>query len=234
MCGRYTLTSPVEVLEKRFRCNAGQLTLFPRYNIAPGQECPVVVVEEEKLIKMMKWGLVPFWAEDASIGNKMINARAESVRKKPSYRKCFKDRRCLVLADGFFEWGRLEGRTGKVPIRYTLKSGEPFAFAGMWEKWKSPEGEILYSFTIITTDANSLIKPVHNRMPVILKKEDETTWLDHQNSDPEELEKSLKPFPSDQMEGYEVSTVVNSPTNDTESCIEPVNKVDSSNRDESL
>lgn len=223
MCGRYSLTQGVEVLQLRFAFMEEGFDLKPRFNIAPSQNAPVVTVEGGgRHIRMMRWGLVPFWAKEASIGNKMINARSETVAEKPSYRKSLKQRRCLVLADGFYEWqAPREGKGRKTPHRILLKSGEPFAFAGLWDIWKNPEGEELLSFTIITTEANDLVNDIHNRMPVILAPEEEEVWLNAKPDEVERLVALLDPYPSGDMEAYAVSTAVNSPANDRPECIEP-------------
>lgn len=170
---------------------------------------------------MMRWGLVPFWAKEASIGYKMINAKSETLTEKPSFRKPFKEKRCLVLADGFYEWGKTD-KKNKVPYRLVLKNRQPFAFAGLWDIWKTPEGDKLLSFTIITTSANELMESIHDRMPVILHEKDEAKWLDPEFKDTEKLSSLLQPYPSELMEAYKVSTIVNSPKNDTLACIEPV------------
>jgi putative SOS response-associated peptidase YedK len=221
MCGRYTQTIDVETLQRRFGFNSGGVTLEPRYNLAPGQEAPVVIGEGTRILKLMRWGLVPYWAKEASIGYKMINARAETLMQKPSFKKSFRERRCLVLADGFYEWRKLKGKRTGVPMRFTLKSREPFAFAGLWDAWKKPDGDILLSFTIITTEANELLRPIHDRMPVILRPRDEDKWLDPDLKNVDHLIPLLLPYPSDMMEGYEVSTLVNSPKNDVPECIMP-------------
>jgi putative SOS response-associated peptidase YedK len=166
---------------------------------------------------MMQWGLIPSWAKDPSIGNKMINARAETLTEKPSFKRLIGKRRCLVVADGFYEWAK-QGR-GKMPMRFVLKSGEPFAFAGLWDRWKKPDGGPLDSFTIITTQANDLLKPIHDRMPVILGEGDEEIWLDPKVADSIRLVSVLKPFSPELMEGYFVSRLVNSPRNDLPECI---------------
>jgi len=197
----------------------GTPLLKPRYNLAPGQEAPVVIYEDSKILRLMQWGLVPSWAKEASIGYKMINARAETLTQKPSFKKSFKQRRCLVLADGFYEWRKGTGGRTKIPLRFVLKNREPFAFAGLWDTWQKPDGDLLHSFTIITTESNELIRPIHDRMAVMLRQEDEAKWLDPDLKDVEQLIPLLKPYPSDQMEGYEVSTLVNSPKNDTPECI---------------
>jgi putative SOS response-associated peptidase YedK len=182
---------------------------------------PVVIVEhDQRVLKLMKWGLVPFWAKDEKIGYKMINARSEGIESKPSFRDPFKKRRCLVLSDGFYEWKKFDAKT-KVPYFIRLKSGEPFAFAGLWDIWDKGD-EPLETFTIMTTENNELMEPIHNRMPVILHEKDEGLWLDPELKDPEKLTPLLKPYPSEEMELYVVSTVVNSPKNDVPDCIEPV------------
>jgi putative SOS response-associated peptidase YedK len=182
------------------------------------------VNKDNRELKMMRWGLVPFWAKEISIGYKMINAKAETVHEKPSYRKPFKERRCLVLADGFYEWKRPDKKT-KIPFLFVLKTRGPFAFAGLWDLWKNPNGEELLTFTIITTSANELMAPIHDRMPVILPQKVESRWLDPEFKDTDKLKTLLQPYPSDKMEAYEVSSIVNSPKNDTPSCIEPIGKV---------
>ena len=169
MCGRYTQTLAGPILLSRFRLEETVLDLKPRYNIAPGQEAAVVVREETTTLAAMRWGLVPSWAKEPAIGNRMINARAETITEKPSFKRLIERRRCLVPADGFYEWRR-EAK-GKVPMRFILKSREPFAFAGLWDRWRNPEGAELRTFTIITTAANELMRPVHDRMPVILARD---------------------------------------------------------------
>lgn len=221
MCGRYTQTIDLETLRKRFGFDSGEITLEPRYNLAPGQEAPVVVGGGARILKLMRWGLVPYWAKEASIGYKMINARAETLAQKPSFKKSFRERRCLVLADGFYEWRKLNGKRTGIPMRFMLKTREPFAFAGLWDAWKRPEGDILFSFTIITTEANELLQSVHDRMPVVLRPQDEDKWLDTDLKNVDHLVPLLAPYPSDTMEGYEVSTLVNSPKNDVPECILP-------------
>ena len=218
MCGRYTHTN--EIRDVRIQLNLDEIfTLRPRYNIAPGQEAPVIVnTDGVRKLAMMRWGLVPSWAKDPSIGNRMINARAETLTEKPSFKRLVGKRRCLVLADGFYEWRR-DGKR-KFPMRIVLKDKQPFSFAGLWDLWKRSEGGELYSFTIITTEANDLLRPIHDRMPVILDSDCGKTWLDPQFTDPRILTLLLQPFRSDAMEAYEVSTLVNSPTNDLPECIE--------------
>lgn len=168
-------------------------------------------------VKLMQWGLVPSWAKDPAIGDWMINARAETLTEKPSFKRLVGKKRCLVLTDGFYEW-RKEGKR-KIPMRFVLKSREPFAFAGLWDSWRKPEGDELQSYTIITTQANELLKPVHDRMPVILDSLAQKTWLDPEVTEPRVLTVLLQSFPSELMEAYDVSTLVNSPTNDRPECI---------------
>jgi putative SOS response-associated peptidase YedK len=219
MCGRFSLTSDIAKLQALFHfVYTGALSL--RFNIAPSQEVLTVVEENGTRIgKMMKWGLVPSWANDPKIGWKMINARAETVDEKASFRHALKRRRCLILADGFYEWKK-EG-TKKIPYRFTLRNGEPFAFAGLWEKWDK-QGEPLYTCTIITTTANELVGEIHDRMPVILPADRQEAWLDPRLDDSEYVKSLLQPYPAEEMKMYEVSTIVNSPKNDVADCIEPV------------
>src|SRR3972149_7216657 len=201
MCGRMTLTTDKDDLQSRFGYPDDSSVLFkPRYNIAPSQDSRVVTVKEDnRVLIMMRWGLIPFWAKEASIGYKMINAKAETVHEKPSFRKSFKEKRCLVLADGFYEWTKKD-KKNKVPFRFVLKTKEPFSFAGLWDQWKNPDGEILLSFTIITTHANELMSPIHDRMPVILQEKDESKWLDPKFKNTEKLKSLAQPYPSAKME----------------------------------
>lgn len=218
MCGRYTQTKGLYDIRLQVDIEDFLRDITPRYNIAPGQRAPVIVNDGRISVKLMQWGLIPSWAKDPAIGNKMINARAETLTEKPSFKRLIGKRRCLVLTDGFYEW-RKEGRR-KVPMRFVLKSREPFAFAGLWDSWRKPDGGELQSYTIITTQANELLKPIHDRMPVILDDPAQKTWLDAAVTDPRILTALLRPFPSELMEAYDVSTVVNSPANDRPECIE--------------
>ena len=221
MCGRYTLSSPSDLLADLFELESAP-ELSARYNIAPTQEAPVVRVGEgnSRTLELLRWGLVPFWAKDPTIGNRMINARSETVAEKPAYRASFEKRRCLVIADGFYEWQRTGGP--KQPWLFRLQSGQPFALAGLWDRWDKGEGGPLETFTILTTEPNELLAPVHNRMPVVLAPEEMTTWLDPGIQDPAELIPLLDAFPAGEMEGYPVSTFVNSPGNDSPRCIAPL------------
>ena len=218
MCGRYTLRTPVDSLAEAFEIEEYPSSITPNYNIAPTQEVAAVVEEDEKRkLEMLHWGLIPSWAKDPSIGNKMINARAETVSEKPSFRSAFKRRRCLILADGFYEWKKTDG--GKQPYHVKMEDGSLFAFAGLWETWQN--GEEIRSCTIITTDANDLMSEIHHRMPVILHPEDYAMWLDHDFEEKEVLTTLLKPYPADVMEAYPVSRRVNKPSNNEPSVLEP-------------
>ncbi len=221
MCGRYTQTAELQELVERFGIDEPGIALAPRYNLAPSQDAPVVGVNPKtpaaRTLRLMHWGLVPHHAGDRA--RPIINARAETLARRPAFRGLLSKRRCLVPADGFYEWRR-EGRL-RSPMRFTLRGGGPFAFAGLWDRWLQPDGTPLYSFTIVTTSPNSLLEPVHNRMPVILRPEDEARWLDPASADPATLSPLLKPFPTQRMEGYRVSRVVNSPVNDSPECIAP-------------
>jgi putative SOS response-associated peptidase YedK len=222
MCGRYTLSSGGEELALMFDL-AKVPPLPPRYNLAPTQEAAVVRVErpgEPRQLGFLRWGLIPYWAKEASIGNRMINARSESVAEKPAYRWSFRKQRCLIPTDGFYEWKK-EGKA-KQPFFIHRKDGKPFAFAGLWARWKDPEKGLLDTFTILTTDANDLIRPLHDRMPVILDPKDFDLWLDPAIEDQERLQPLLTPFDPGQMETFPVSRAVNSPAHDAADCIAPL------------
>lgn len=219
MCGRFTRTTNLIDIANEFGVEEITADLDPSYNIAPTQQVAVILTDDTKRLVQVRWGLVPSWAKDISIGNKMINARAETITEKASFRNAFKKRRCLVVADGFYEWQRVG--TSKQPVYIHLKGGKPFGFAGLYEFWKSPEGEQVVTCAIITTTANKLMEPIHERMPVIIPKEDENRWLDPQTADPAALTKLLKPYPAEAMEAYPVSKRVNSPTNNSPECVKP-------------
>ncbi len=221
MCGRYSLTTPPEAMRRLFGLEATP-NLPPRYNIAPTQLAPVVRLVPgagKRTLTQLRWGLVPPWAKDLKVGAQLINARGETVHEKPSFRAAFRQRRCLVVADGFYEW-KTDGKS-KHPMRITLSDDGPFAFAGLWEHFeKGPEGP-LESFTIITTEAAAVIAPIHDRMPVILDVTDYDQWLDPA-SKPEPLSALLRSFPSERLRAYAVSTHVNSVRHDDEACIAPL------------
>ncbi|MFX1482961.1 MAG: SOS response-associated peptidase [Promethearchaeota archaeon] len=221
MCGRFSLLTYAEALAQRFNVEEIIDRPEPTYNIAPMQMITTVVQRETRQLTKMKWGLVPFWADDYSIGNRLINARAETLTEKPAYRVAFKKRRCLIIADGFYEWQKV-GNV-KRPMHVRLKSREPFAFAGLYEYWdKTKSGKTLQSCAIITTTPNEVMKSIHHRMPVILRPEFEDNWLDPNNTDITGLMAMLQPYPSNEMEAFEVSTFVNSPKNQGIQCVLPL------------
>ena len=223
MCGRYTLSSPGDEIALLFDLQEW-LPFPPRYNLAPTQEAAVVRVTapgEPRRLDFLKWGFIPYWAKEAAIGNRMINARAESVAEKPAYKFSFKKKRCLIPADGFYEW-KPEGK-GKQPYLIRRKDRKPFAFAGLWSTWKDPEREQpVETFTILTTDANGLIRPLHDRMPVILQKDEFDLWLDPKIEDAARLQPLLDPAPGDDWETVPVSRAVNRPSYNEPDCIEPL------------
>ncbi|MBI5248166.1 MAG: SOS response-associated peptidase [Desulfomonile tiedjei] len=198
--------------------------LKPHYSIAPKQVVVIIRLDRDTLqrrLARVKWGLIPFWAKDSSIGNRLINARAESASQKPAFRSAFKTRRCLVPADGFYEWKKRGGKQ-KQPYLVRIADGSPFAFAGLWESWTGPDGETIESCTILTTDANDLTRPIHDRMPVILHPKDYDLWLDPEVKDLELLKPLLRPYPSAEMKVEPVSPRVNKATYDAPDCVEAV------------
>jgi putative SOS response-associated peptidase YedK len=219
MCGRFTLQIPAELLAELFGL-PDPSEVPARYNIAPTQQVAVIREREGggNRLDFLKWGLIPSWAKDPSIGSRMINARSETLEEKPAFRTPFKFRRCLVPASGFYEWEVLGGK--KVPRYFRLRDGAPMVFAGLWESWRAPDGASVESCTILTTAANSLVEPLHLRMPVILKPGDFSTWLDR--NDPGKLKGLLLPYPAEGMEGWTVSTLANSVKNDHPELIESV------------
>ena len=235
MCGRFVLVDWYGV-EQRFDLPEADLrhiserysemgeSPYPRYNIAPTQEVLAVRSDGDgNRAEMMRWGLVPSWAKDPKIGNRMINARSETLSERPSFRAAYKRRRCLIVADSFYEWKR-DGRS-RTPIRIMLESEEPFAFAGLWESWKRPDENWMLSCTIITTSANELVSEIHDRMPVILDPDVESVWLDPDMDDTIALSELLVPYPSELMTAYEVSRIVNSAANDVPECIAPIGRL---------
>ncbi|MGF9891617.1 SOS response-associated peptidase [Priestia megaterium] len=224
MCGRFSLTTDIAELQEQFNFDYnGELAIGSRFNIAPSQQVLTLGSNGGKRVgTTMKWGLVPYWADDIKIGYKMINARGESVDEKASFKKSFKSKRCLILADGFYEWKK-EGKN-KQPFRFVMKDERPFAFAGLWEQWNKGE-EPLYTCTIITTKPNEVTKEVHDRMPVILEEDVYDLWLNPQMDDTEYLKSLLVPYSAERMKMYPVSTVVNSPKNDVEECLAPLNSI---------
>lgn len=221
MCGRYTLAVQLDLIADRFACKVECAPIPPRYNIAPGQPAPVVVQQDGRRLRLMKWGLVPSWAKEDSIGYKMINARAETLHEKPSFRKALEQRRCIIPADGFFEWRKEADGKSKTPMRIVRRDRSLFGLAGLWDRWLNAEGEELLTYTIMTTTPNDLIEKVHNRMPVILNPQAEEAWLTEGRPDINSLARLLEPYPSDQLEMYPVSKVVNNPRSDSPECILP-------------
>ena len=211
MCGRFTIFADPDRLAERFQASLPEGRLQPRYNAAPTQHLPVILNDGPPAIQLLQWGLIPFWAKDPAIGSRMINARSETLAEKPAFRAAFKKRRCLVLADGFYEWTKTPG--GKQPVRITLASGEPFAMAGLWETWDAPDGSLLRTFTIVTGEPNALVAPIHNRMPAILRPEHEAIWLDNA-AEPVIWQDLLRPYPAELMTAYPVSRRVNFVGND--------------------
>ena len=235
MCGRFVLVDWYGV-EQRFDLPEADLrqiseryseigeSPYPRYNIAPTQE--ILAIRNDGVgnrAEMMRWGLVPSWAKDPKIGSRMINARAETLSERPSFRSAYKRRRCLIVADSFYEWKR-NAKT-RTPIRIMLESEETFAFAGLWETWKRPDDSWMLTCTIITTSANELVSEIHDRMPVILDPDTESVWLDPDLDDTSVLSDLLAPYPSDLMTAYEVSRIVNSAANDVPECIAPIGRL---------
>jgi len=217
MCGRYTLTNPdEEEIKRRFDLKKRLPKLSPRFNISPQQEVPVILNESPNEISLLRWGLIPHWAKEEKIGYKMINARAETILEKLSYKGPFRKHRCLVLADSFYEWKKT--KEGKKPFRVMMKDDRIFCFAGIWASWKGPDKEIS-SFSIITVAPNQLMKSIHDRMPVIIPPEGEKKWLAELSD--QEAVKFLKAYPAEQMKAYEISTLVNSPKNDSSDVIVP-------------
>ncbi|MEK6300503.1 MAG: SOS response-associated peptidase [Acidobacteriota bacterium] len=220
MCGRFVRKLYATTIESEFDVDEVEADLAPSYNVAPSQQVAVVMRKDDKTrLVSMKWGLIPAWSNDPSIGNRLINARAETVAEKPSFREAFMRQRCLVIADGFYEWQK-HGRS-KQPYFIHLKEDRPFGFAGLYDLWTSPQGELISTCTIITTEPNEIMKTLHDRMPVILPKEFEAAWLDPYNADPASLARMLCPYAAGEMEMHTVSTLVNSPANDSPECMAP-------------
>ena len=223
MCGRFTLFSTFETIIERFHIESAfdEMEYQISYNIAPSQRVVAVINDGSKnRLGYLRWGLIPPWAKDEKIGYKLINARSETLAEKSSFRKAYQNKRCLIVADSYYEWMQTPNR--KIPMRIKLKSGEPFGLAGLWESWKSPAGQSLHTCTIITTSSNELTSSIHDRMPVILDPRDEQKWLDPSVNDPYLLNHYLRPFNPELMEAFEVSTEVNSPKNNSERLIQRI------------
>jgi putative SOS response-associated peptidase YedK len=219
MCGRYTLTAEPSAIQELFPFLSIPPEMQPRFNIAPSQPVAVIPNDGKQRLDFFKWGLVPSWAKDPDIGNRLINARAETLAEKPSFRNAFRYHRCLVLADGFYEWRKTNG--GKTPMYIQLATKKPFAFAGLWDLWHAPDGSELYSCAIITTQPNQLMEKIHTRMPVILSAENYDIWLNPQPGNPTQLSALLTPYPAELMTAYPVSRLVNNPAVDSPDCIQP-------------
>lgn len=228
MCGRFTQKAPWENVGNEFGINdAPSKQLFePRYNIAPTQMIAAIrELENSREATSLKWGLVPSWAKEAEIGNRMINARAETITEKPSFREAFKSRRCIIPASGFYEWQKVE-KGAKQPYYFYLKEKEVFGFAGLWEEWlDKTTGEMLETCTIITTEANQVLRPVHDRMPVILESNHYDVWLDAKVKDTDKLQKLLVPYSSNEMASHPISRSVNTVTSNTPELITPMNSL---------
>lgn len=214
MCGRFTLTVDPAELKSAFEGYILPSKFAPRYNIAPSQPVLAIPNDGTKAADFFVWGLIPSWARDPAMGQRLINARGETLAEKPSFRGGYKYKRCLILADGFYEWKSQAGTKTKTPHFIHLKSGQPFAFAGLWDEWHSSDGSLIRSCTIITTTPNKLMAVIHDRMPVILQPNDYDEWLDRAPRTPDTLNHFIKPFPAESMEAYPVSALVNTPKND--------------------
>ncbi|MGG3571418.1 SOS response-associated peptidase [Bacillus gobiensis] len=224
MCGRFTLYSDFDDILNRFDIELSNLEYdyVQSYNIAPSQQILSVINDGSKnRLGHLRWGLLPPWSKDEKIGYKMINARSETLAEKPSFKKPLQSKRCIIPADSFYEWKRIDSKT-KLPMRIKLRSAKLFSFAGLWEKWNSPKGEMIYSCTIITTNSNDLMSPIHDRMPVILTPETEAQWLNPKNKNIEDLQKLLVPYEAKDMEAFQVSSEVNSPKNNSPELIDAI------------
>ncbi|NJS09543.1 MAG: SOS response-associated peptidase [Microcoleus sp. CSU_2_2] len=222
MCGRFTLNTSAKIIAEFFKLSEVP-DIKPRYNIAPTQSVATVTVDGEKMqrqFQFMRWGLIPSWAKDLKIGSHTINARSETVAEKPAFRSAIKHRRCLIIADGFYEW-QPQGKK-KQPYYFQMANNEPFAIAGLWENWRSPEGENIVSCSIITTAANETVQPVHDRMPVILPSGDWEQWLDPSINNSQQVLPLLKPYDPAAMKANAVSAIVNNPTRESPECIQAI------------
>ena len=222
MCGRFTLTVDPAELQDTFTDYIFPPRFAPRFNIAPSQPVLAIPNDGRNTAEFFIWGLIPMWAKDPSIGNRLINARGETVSEKPSFRGSFKYKRCLILADGFYEWKTFGNRKTKTPYFIHMKDRKPFALAGLWDSWEGADGSSIKTCTIITTKANELMESLHDRMPVILHPRDHKIWLDASPQTPEKLLPLIKPYPADTMSAYAVSTLVNKPANDSPKLVVPL------------
>lgn len=217
MCGRFTVTTPIEELIRAFGFGSPEMPIPPRFNVAPTEPVAAILDEAPDRLSLLRWGLIPSWASEPSIGNRMINARVETLAEKPAFRRALEQRRCLVLADGFFEW-RKEGKQ-RLPIWLRRADHRPFAFAGLWDEWRSPDGTRIRSCSIVTVPANDLVAPIHDRMPAILPPEHVADWLTAPTAEALAL---LSPLPAREMEAIPVSPGVNRPGVDDPISLTPV------------
>jgi len=222
MCGRFTLTVNPAELKDTFSDYNFPAMFAPRFNIAPTQPVLAIPNDDKFTADFFIWGLIPMWAKDPEIGNRLINARGETLAEKPSFRGSYRHKRCLIVADGFYEWKAFGGRKTKTPYYIHMQDRKPFALAGLWDHWESPDGSSIKSCTIITTTPNELMGAIHDRMPVILHSRDYAKWLDPSPQTPESLQPLIKPFPADAMTAYPVSTLVNKATSDVPEMVVPV------------
>ena len=222
MCGRFTLTVNPADLQDTFSDFNFPAKFAPRFNIAPSQPVLAIPNDEKYTADFFVWGLIPMWAKDPEIGNRLINARGETLAEKPSFRGSYRHKRCLILSDGFYEWKTFGSRKTKTPYYIHMQNRKPFAIAGLWDHWESPDGSSIKTCTIITTTPNELMESIHDRMPVILHPRDYAKWLNPAPQTPESLQPLIKPFPADAMTAYPVSTLVNKVTNDTAELVVPV------------
>lgn len=218
MCGRFSFSPLAKIIEDRFDVKVDPSQYTPKYNSAPSQDLAVISNANPDELSYYRWGLIPFWAKDKKIGNKMINAKAETIMEKPSFKSPFKRKRCLVLSDGFYEWKKVTPKE-KIPYRIKMEDHSLFAMAGIWDTWKDEEGNPINSFSIITTSPNELMENIHTRMPVILQKRDEKAWLNETDTD--FLQSLLIPYPAKEMTAYSISKLVNYPKNDTPEILKP-------------
>lgn len=220
MCGRFTTTIDLEEIARHFNIDVVEGEYQPLYNAAPSMEIPALTDSPSRKLSFFCWGLVPSWANDPTIGNKLINARAETLAEKPSFRRAYQQRRCLIPADSFFEWKK--EKKSRIPYRIFMRNKSPFGLAGLWEVWSPSGGTPLYSCTIITTEANALLRPIHDRMPVIIKPQDYNLWLNPSVQEPFVLNSLLQPYPPEEMDICEVSPLINNPFNNSPDVIKSV------------
>jgi putative SOS response-associated peptidase YedK len=221
MCGRFTLTANPADVQDTFSNFNFPTQFSPRFNIAPSQPVLAIPNDDKLTADFFVWGLIPMWAKDPSIGNRLINARGETLAEKPSFRGSYRHKRCLILADGFYEWKSIAGKKSKTPYFIHMQNRKPFAFAGLWDHWESPDGSSIKTCTIITTAPNELMESIHDRMPVIVHPRDYGKWLDPAPQTSETLQPIIKPYPAEAMDAYPVSTLVNSTANDEPQLVVP-------------